>query len=507
MLPPPTGQSISSGSFEDSYQASWLRKRYVGCHGYVEHCISGQTIPDQQIATVQPTPAAVHLTPTVVQPKERPAAVRTAQPMDPRKRALTASTRLGYGVAPHTIPRSPLRAVRNQAGEAAADAAKAAVLQLITEREAAVGAMKMLLPRPEGLVARRRATGQLLLEPYQLAQLRTDLAILLAEVRRATIALCQSVHLWKSTLREHFSYFAQIDADELSFFVGGINVLRKLGTDLAFLPAPTACDPLLVDWFGEQVPWILTNWPELSSAVAPSSSSLPAEVRTPFRNLLFAVRRTRDGKPRHHLQLHAAQQDLRAMAAKHGTLCSPADLLLHAAKAPPAPGDSKPSASGRWQYAAFQVLLYGGEIYLPLLQALPDWFAWTTVSEAARLVQRMYRTRVMRRLFSVISERVDKQLKIDQLARAKREFRAAIIVQRFWHDVLMKRAHKNAELEADIEGKRERAATKLEAANRKAFKESLRLRRESALVLIQRQWRAIMLHKCVQQLRQARRRI
>ena len=44
----------------------------------------------------------------------------------------------------------------------------------------------------------------------------------------------------------------------------------------------------------------------------------------------------------------------------------------------------------------------------------------------------------------------------------------------------------------------------MEAANRKAFKESLRLRRESALVMLQRRWRALVRRRRLDALRRAR---
>ena len=99
-----------------------------------------------------------------------------------------------------TIPKHPRR-LPDHAAAAAAEAAKAVVLELAGEREAAVGAMRALLPKPKSVVGRRRATRELLFDADALAEIRADLSILLGEMRRTGAAICRAIFEWKLTLR------------------------------------------------------------------------------------------------------------------------------------------------------------------------------------------------------------------------------------------------------------------------------------------------------------------
>ena len=152
---------------------------------------------------------------------------------------------------------------------AAAAAAKAAVLRHVSEREAALAALRSLMPCPRGLVARRRAFKELLGNPRALAEARSDLAILLSEVRRTSAAICAAITEWKLTLRSHYAYFASLDPSRMAFHVDGVNYLTRMTTDLAFLPCPSHQDPLLLHWFGEQLPWLLERSSELRDYCRP----------------------------------------------------------------------------------------------------------------------------------------------------------------------------------------------------------------------------------------------
>ena len=86
----------------------------------------------------------------------------------------------------------------------AAERAKMAVMSLVGEREAALGALRSLMPAPRGVVARRRATRELIMAPGPLSEARADLAILLGEIRRTSAAICRAIFEWKLTLKARY---------------------------------------------------------------------------------------------------------------------------------------------------------------------------------------------------------------------------------------------------------------------------------------------------------------
>ena len=43
----------------------------------------------------------------------------------------------------------------------------------------------------------------------------------------------------------------------------GDNYLVHMCTDLAFLPVPVVADPLLIDWFGRHLGWMVASLPHL----------------------------------------------------------------------------------------------------------------------------------------------------------------------------------------------------------------------------------------------------
>lgn len=205
---------LPAGTFDDPCQAQWLHRRFF---------------PPTHAPT-ELTATSPHAKPSAKSPRPPSGKPRDAQP---RQRPVTASPRTAAAPASPSVTSTPGPALTPQpshsaaAAEAAA-AAKATVLFAVGEREAAVGALRALLPAPPGLVERRRATVHLLLDPLALSSLRTDCAILLQAVRRATLATLQAVHAWKGCLRTHYSYFASLDSDDLHFYVGGVDMLQKM---------------------------------------------------------------------------------------------------------------------------------------------------------------------------------------------------------------------------------------------------------------------------------------
>ena len=205
---------LPAGTFDDPCQAQWLHRRFF---------------PPTHAPT-ELTATSPHAKPAAKSPRPPSCKPRDAQA---RQRPVTASPRTAAAPASPSVTSTPGPALTPQpshsaaAAEAAA-AAKATVLFAVGEREAAVGALRALLPAPPGLVERRRATVHLLLDPLALSSLRTDCAILLQAVRHATLATLQAVHAWKGCLRTHYSYFASLDPDDLHFYVGGVDMLQKM---------------------------------------------------------------------------------------------------------------------------------------------------------------------------------------------------------------------------------------------------------------------------------------
>ena len=201
---------LPAGTFDDPCQAQWLHRRFF---------------PPTELTAPSP-----HATSAAKSPRPPSGKPRDAQP---RQRPVTAAPRTAAAPASPSVTSTPGPALTPQpshsaaAAEAAA-AAKATVLFAVGEREAAVGALRALLPAPTGHVERRRATVHLLLDPLALSSLRTDCAILLQAVRRATLATLQAVHAWKGCLRTHYSYFASLDPDDMHFYVGGVDMLQKM---------------------------------------------------------------------------------------------------------------------------------------------------------------------------------------------------------------------------------------------------------------------------------------
>ena len=204
---------LPAGTFDDPCQAQWLHRRFFPP--------TELTAPSPHAKSAAKSPRPPSGKPRDAQPRQRPVTAA------PRTAAAPASPSVTSTPGPATSNLTPQPSHSAAAAEAAA-AAKATVLFAVGEREAAVGALRALLPAPTGLVERRRATVHLLLDPLALSSLRTDCAILLQAVRRATLATLQAVHAWKGCLRTHYSYFASLDSDDLHFYVGGVDMLQKM---------------------------------------------------------------------------------------------------------------------------------------------------------------------------------------------------------------------------------------------------------------------------------------
>ena len=365
---------------------------------------------------------------------------------------------------------------------AQAESAKAAIMRLVGEREAAIGALRSLMPVPRGVVARRRATRELIMAPGPLHEARADLAILLGEVRRTSAAICRAIYEWKLTLRARYNYFASLGDRQIAFYVGGVNYLTKMSTDLSFLPAPSAQDPLLLHWFGEQVPWLLAHSSSLAQACLPSEQVSAFQARSVDQG----------ASPEAVAELAQAQKELLEEAARNGSLCSPADLNLLAQ--PPPPGGAGPDDAGhldagvRWQWAALQTLLYGGEAYAALLVAFPAWFHHNELSEAATVVQQQYRNRLNRKFSRVRRQATEKKAMMDKIAEAKNVWKSSAKLQCHWRGFLVRRALREATETQKSEDQRRRTAQELELAKLKQRQDERHVEEKAAL-FIQQRWK------------------
>ena len=264
----------------------------------------------------------------------------------------------------------------------------------------------------------------------------------------------------------------------MAFYVGGVHYVSKMTTDLSFLPVPAAQDPLLLHWFGEQIPWLLESNPELAHAC----STIRGHLST------FDVNKGVDNGPSDEAlqQLATAQKDLLAQAAKNGSLLSP-EALKRTAHAPVPAGADHADPGQRWQYSAFQTVIYGDQVYADLLQVLPAWFDHRAISDAAVTVQQMYKSRLLRKFARARRHAAERKVMMDNIARAKRSMRAAIYLQGRWRTFLLRRAMKDAHDEARVEKARRHEEREVDKAIRKAARDQ-QAKEEMMVLRLQRMW-------------------
>ena len=216
-------------------------------------------------------------------------------------------------------------------------------------REAVVARLRGLLPVPTTPEERDELTTALLSNLEQQTELRVRLARDIGELRHTSVAICAGIGRWREAMRRGDGASA-LPTRELIFCYGGASYLLKMTTDLPFLPLPIAHDPLLLLWFGEQLPWLLAEVPSLARR---RRAVVASELAPSF-----------DAPPRPEpgtdaaIELKEASYLLLDEAARCGMPRAPS-ALARAAKA-----RSRSLHLGiRWQWSAFQVLLYGGESY------------------------------------------------------------------------------------------------------------------------------------------------
>ena len=133
-------------------------------------------------------------------------------------------------------------------------------------REAAVRAVHDVLPHPADPHSAHQMS-EALLHPELLALTRQRLARALHTLRVASAAVVDGIARWRREMRLRAKYYATLPLHELKFLYRGADYSVTMLSDMAFLPAPVKLDPLLLDWFGEAIPWMAAAEERLRNAM------------------------------------------------------------------------------------------------------------------------------------------------------------------------------------------------------------------------------------------------
>ena len=262
---------------------------------------------------------------------------------------------------------------------AAATGERHLVEQYIAMREETVKQLRDLLPLPSNLEERDAASQWLLSNTRAQAEKRRELAYLLGELRSISVIICAGIGRWRRAVRRGAPEIAALPARELVYCSDGVSYLLKMTTDLAFLPLPLLHDPLLMDWFRSELPWMLENIPKLMRR---RHSSLTAKLTSLF-----------DASPPVG---DAAQREIaeaKNMLLEEAVRCGVSTSL--AALSQSAVARARSTDPGiRWQWSAYQLLLYGGESYGRMLRSLSTFAKAKAADAAAIVLQRTYRKRL-----------------------------------------------------------------------------------------------------------------
>lgn len=370
------------------------------------------------------------------------------------------------------MPPSPRRAP-NTHGMAAADEAKRAVMRAIEAREEAISSLRRLLPetRNHQRASLARATQQLVGSSGEgLAQRRQQLGVLLGTCRACTVTVCHALLRWKEVLRSHYSYFAGMPVDQTAFYLpDGVNYMEKMGHDLGdALPVPAAQDPLLLEWFEPQLPWLVTRTPQLRQLDIYVDKAFGPPTDEDVRKKLDEI-----------------QELLLNLGGKGSGGKSASARLARAAAQRRARINTKGSKTGggtdeyrRWQWSMYQLMLYGGEHYRVLVAELPSYHRNRELEAAAVMVQQAYRERRSRMFVKVTLLRKAAAKQERDIKQAADEYRAAMALQARWRGKQIREALHSAP-------KVEQRKTLMDLQQRKRAYE-LRKQQEGAARVIQR---------------------
>ncbi|KOO30067.1 hypothetical protein Ctob_005592 [Chrysochromulina tobinii] len=198
------------------------------------------------------------------------------------KRALSTQEQIQYfftGIA-GLADRTPLTKREQPAVNEATRKARRQVLYLIEAREAAVELLRELMPTPLDEKHGDRLAHQIFTsrDTAPLFELRERFSALFSMVRALSVAIVDATDCWRRELRRSSSHYRSFPDLELPFIWGepSRSYAAHMCTDLNFLPAPVLADPLLAEWLGRQLEWVLAHDPNVDG---PSSHTSRAELR------------------------------------------------------------------------------------------------------------------------------------------------------------------------------------------------------------------------------------
>lgn len=340
---------------------------------------------------------------------------------------MSSNERLRYlvtGVQPRERPGGEPRIREGEAD--AARRAKYAVATKIEEREAALRELLAVLPEPADAVHQRGCTRTLLMDANALAGLRRSLAARLAAFRWACAQVTRAISEWRGAMRGISAYYNSLPDCELTFMHRGENYLLRMACDAKLLPAPVRADPLLLRWFDEELPWIVSTL----AAGRRISGGPDLDVVA-----IFAVNAT--GRQRSMLE-----QSQRMVLDELTRMPPEAHLAIDAVGG--GGGDGVGSGSAAWRWSAFQVILYGGEYLALLLTGLAPFARFKLTDSSSRLIQRAYRCRLTRRVRHVFQASIAAVEEAEAVAQTKLRNDAALTIQNQWKGFIVRRIIRDA---------------------------------------------------------------
>ena len=305
-----------------------------------------------------------------------------------RKMPLSAHEQLQFfftGV--HTTRRRPPSPEPEDEAAAVLNGAKRRLEALITARQATVESLRQLLPLPADEKDAARLAKEILGSPAELDARRAHFLELLGELRTRGAAIVTATGHWRTCLRRAQHHYISLPDHEIPFWFGNASFPAHLVADLDFLPAPVATDPLLLSWYGKQLPWMFANLPKVAGLpLAHVCMTLAADAADARGSVVIGgLSPTADAatRERETTMLERAQRTILMEAHKLALVCTPSQLQKGASRKVRG-GEWTPE---RWQWSALQSLLYGEPTYyLRLLRGLPSCHAGLQMLEAVRVV-------------------------------------------------------------------------------------------------------------------------
>ena len=430
-------------------QLQELKRRQLRSHGHgrmtdgaITRLPEGQRVLTYRTSgSASPRPSsAAGPRPSSTEPPSEPRAFTTL--FDSRnvahKRALSTQEQIQYfftGIA-GLADRTPLTKREQPAVNEATRKARRQVLYLIEAREAAVELLRELMPTPLDEKHGDRLAHQIFTsrDTAPLFELRERFSALFSMVRALSVAIVDATDCWRRELRRSSSHYRSFPDLELPFIWGepSRSYAAHMCTDLNFLPAPVLADPLLAEWLGRQLEWVLAHDPNVDG---PSSHTSRAELRAfvvlvreacpstshleeLVRSLAPAAAKAADATLSAHRHamliaspgaltspetLHRAQTTILVEAARYGLMApDPTALLRHARHR--SRGKQHVWDAAMWRWSAWEALLYGHSgAYTFLLKGLPQALDAFRMHDAAAVLQRIWRRRTERRMFWLVA--------------------------------------------------------------------------------------------------------